>query len=176
MKKIVIILTALSCIMYVASCTKADDVYINNQRPNSTDSNFMVMAAYGNWDEINLGQLALTNSSNDTVKMFAQQMITDHTAAEKGLDSLGARYNIILPTTIDSAHAAIKVQLQALTGRSFDSAYIKGQVNDHVKTTNLFTGEITGGSLMDVKNFAANKLPVIIMHLQMADSIAVNYK
>ena len=133
------------------------------------------MAASGNLAEVDLGQLALNTSSNDSVKMFAQLMIMDHGKAMTSLDSLASQYdNVTLPSTIDSAHAAMKTQLMALNGNAFDSAYIHGQIADHMKTISLFQGEASNGDRQALKDFANKSLPMLNMHLQLADSVAAH--
>ncbi len=153
--------------IYFTACSKKSSNSLN-----ATDQNFMQMAAYSNEDEVNFGQLAVSKSSNDSVTMFAQKMISDHTMGIMGLDSLASTYSLTLPTTIDSMHAAIKGQLMPLSGSSFDSAYIKGQVADHITTINLFQNEISNGSRQGIKDFATRTLPMLNMHLQMAQALA----
>jgi len=153
------------------SCDKNSDT----NALNSTDHNFVINAAYANRDEIDFANLALNQSSNDSVKMYAQMMITDHTKALMSLDSLAGRYNISLPTEIDSMHAALKTNLMTLSGYSFDSSYAKGQVTDHENAITLFTNEASNGSDNDVKNFASSNLPVLQMHLLMADTLAGHF-
>ncbi|MCW3091622.1 MAG: outer membrane protein [Ferruginibacter sp.] len=151
------------------SCDKDDDN--NNTTPSATDRNFMTSVAYANVNEIDFAQLALTKSANDSVKNFAQMMITDHTNAKTALDSLGSRYAISLPAGIDSAHSAMKTQLMALSGYGFDTAYMNGQINDHNATISLFQNEVNSGNNSDIKNYATRNLPNLQMHKQHADSV-----
>jgi putative membrane protein len=172
MKRITLLFSICMILVFVTSCDKNNDN--NSNSLNSTDQNFMTMAAFSNNDEIDFAKLALTKSSNDSVKMFAQMMIADHTKATMGLDSLAGKYSVTLPTTIDSIHAALKTSLMALSGFSFDSSYVNGQVKDHMNAISLFQNEVNGGNNQDVKNFASGKLPVLQMHLQMANSLVLN--
>ena len=151
------------------SCDKNDDD--NNHSLNSSDQNFLTTAAYSSHDEVEFAQLALAKSTDDSVKMFAQMMITDHTKALMGLDSLAGQYNVNLPTTIDSAHAALKTTLMSLSGIDFDTTYAAGQVKDHMAAVALFQNQANGGDNDKVRDFAARNLPVLQMHLQMADSL-----
>jgi len=154
--------------IFATSCSKDDS---NASDLNATDTNFMQMAAYANHDEISFAQLALMQSTNDTVKAFAQKMITDHTMGLNGLDSLASKYNLTLPTDIDSMHAALKTNLMTLSGVTFDTAYINGQVKDHQTVISLFQKEQSNGSNQNIKAFATRNLPMLQMHLQAADSI-----
>jgi putative membrane protein len=157
------------------SCNKDDDnINNNNNTPNATDNNFMTQAAYANRSEVELGQLALTKSSNDSVKLFAQMMITDHTAAIASLDSLAGRYTYTLPSASDSAHIVIKDSLNAYTGHTFDTAYINGQVRDHDRLIAILQYDISNGNADTVQAYANRILPTIQSHKQLADTISTN--
>lgn len=65
----------------------------------------------------------------------------------------------------------MKMMLMTLSGRAFDSAYMKMQVANHINTINPMHSEINNGSDQRVKDYASAKLPNVQMHKQMADSI-----
>lgn len=172
MKRTSQLITAIFLTAVFASCSK--DNNDNTLTLNSTDQTFMTNAAYANNDEINFAQLALTQSSNDSVKAFAQKIITDHTNAGASLDSIATKYNVTLPTSIDSIHSVLKTQLQGYSGNQFDTAYIHGQIKDHTTAITLFQNEASNGTNLNVKNFASTNLPALQMHLQMADSLSAH--
>jgi len=157
----------------ITSCNDNED---DDVSPNDTDRNFMSKAGYANRNEVDFAQLALSKSSNDSVKNFAQMMITDHTAGIAGLDTLGTKFSFSLPTTIDSVHAAMKTQLSALSGYRFDTAYMNGQIKDHTATIDLFQNELSQGRNPDVRGYASRNLPHIQLHKQRADSIREKLK
>jgi putative membrane protein len=159
----------LGTVLAITSCKDNDNK--TDTTPNDADKSFLTNAAYTNRDEIDFAQLALTKSTNDSVRGFAQSMINDHTMARAELDSLANRFSYTLPTTIDSVHAALKPQLEALSGYSFDSAYIVGQLNDHTLAINLFQSELTQGNNQEIKNYATDKLPHLQAHYAAADSV-----
>lgn len=171
MKRIVNI-TVLFCAaaMTFTSC-KDDDV---DTSPNNTDTDFMTRAAYANRDEIDFAQLALQKSVDDSVKNFAHMMITGHSTALSGLDSVANQFSYTLPVTIDSVHAALKTQLMALSGVGFDSTYINSQINDHVNTINLFQNEVNLGNNPSVKGYASTNLPHLQEHLASAQSVKLH--
>ena len=152
----------------IMSCKDDND---NNTVPNDFDKTFMTNATYANRSEIDFAQLALTNSQNDSIKAYAQKMVADHTMAQSELDSLGNKFSFTLPTTMDSAHQAMRPQLEALSGYSFDTAYINGQVRDHEATITLFQNEANQGFNPDVRNYASGKLPHLQEHLQSANNV-----
>ncbi|MEO6546855.1 MAG: DUF4142 domain-containing protein [Ferruginibacter sp.] len=170
MKRMTILMAMFFATAVIATSCKDDDDN-NNTNITQTDKDFMIKAGYSNRDEIDFAQLALTNSSNDSVKNFAQMMITEHTAATASLDSIANRYVVTLPTTIDSMHAEMKNRLAGLAGFNFDTAYMNSQILDHNNAITLFQNEATVGNNFDVKNFATMNLPHLQMHLQRAQAV-----
>ena len=159
----------------IAGCKKDDDDN-NGQTLNDTDRTFMTSASYGNNSEIDAGTAASSMASIGAVQSFGTRMVTDHTTAQSDLVSVGAQVGVTsLPSTPDSAHIQLKAMLMTLSGRAFDSAYMKLQVSDHANTIALFQNEINNGSNTQVKNYASTHLPTIQMHKHMADSIVAAY-
>lgn len=160
-------------IMAVVSCDKDDDNNNTNQL-NSTDRTFMTSASMSNSAEISLANLAATKSSTPLITAFAQQMVAEHTAAQNDLKTLGTSVSYAVSDSVDSAHVAIKLMLDSLTGRSFDSAYIYGQVADHQNAVTIYQTEQSGGQHSAVKSYADSTLPHIQAHLAAADSLATS--
>src|ERR1051325_3583395 len=63
-----------------------------------SDLTFPTEARVGNMMEVELGQMALTKSSNRKGKEFAQRMIDDHSKANAELQALAAKKGISLKT------------------------------------------------------------------------------
>lgn len=167
MKKIIYCgLTCLS-LLWVA-CNKDDD----KKSLSSTDNTFVKDAALANRTEIEFGQMASAQSSNDGVKMFANMMQSEHQTALSDLQAIANDFkdaSTVAP--LDQEHQQLKVQLMAMNGFAFDSAYMQSQITDHQKTIAKFETEQTSGNEPRLKDYAAKYLPHIRMHLQKADSI-----
>jgi putative membrane protein len=136
------------------------------------DKAFLIAAAQGNIAEIDAAKLALAQSASDSVKAFAQMMIADHTDAQTQLAALAQQQSVTLPDSADDAHRMFKQRLTMVTGKSFDSAYMQSQVQDHIKTVALFEQEIQNGLDQQDKDFASKLLPKLRMHLQHAQNVA----
>jgi putative membrane protein len=135
----------------------------------SMDKKFMMEAAMGGKAEVAMAQLALTRSSSDAVKQYAQQMIDDHTKAGEELMQVASMKGITLPMEPDAKHKAMLAKMQGLSGAEFDSTYIKmAGVKDHEKMEKLFMSESSKGKDTDAKGFAAKTLPTVQEHLRMA--------
>jgi putative membrane protein len=177
MKRIFFISVFSLAAVTITSCNKEDDnIGTNDNTPNATDKNFMTQAAYANRSAVELGQLALSNSINDSVKMFAQMIITDHNAAIAGLDSLALIYSYTIPSVADSAHIIIKDSLNTYSGNTFDTAYINGQARDHQQMILLYQDEISNGNADSIQTYANRLLPTIQAHKLLADTISINLR
>jgi putative membrane protein len=140
---------------------------------NTTDRTFIHQLAIGNAAEIDLGKLAQHKAHGKPVKDFAQVMVSDHETAGKRLAELAKAAGLPLPNGLDSEHKAVRERLGKLNGAAFDAAYIQAQVQDHQKTVTLLTHQIGSGQDQELRSFAAETLPKIREHLQMAQNIAL---
>lgn len=159
---------SLATALVFTSCDKNDD----EEEVNAQDDVFISAASKSNRAEIELGTMALQKGTNNGVKSYAQMMVAEHTAAQTELVNI---YNNLdtdanINDSLDADQVAMRVQLLALTGTAFDSAYIAGQSVAHQKTLTIFDAEINGGLNAQVKGYASSKRPSIARHKIMADS------
>ena len=141
------------------------------QQPNSADRAFVHAAAQGGMAEVELGRLAEQKGQSQTVEEFAGRMIEDHGKANEQLTGLAKEHGVAVPDTLDQQHKATLAQLDEIDGAAFDRAYIRGQVADHQKAAQLLEYEIGSGQAVELKNFAAEILPTVLQHLEMAQDI-----
>jgi putative membrane protein len=184
MKKRICLALSLAAFAWSA-CNNNDDK--STPGINVADRSFITDAANANQNEIALGRLAISNARGNTdttnneskdsvkedrVKMFAQMMIDDHTEAMNELQSIANTYGVTLPSTLDRKHDQLVQELTSMKGMTFDTAYIKSQIQDHQNAISFFESEINYGTSQQVVSYANKYLPAIKMHLQRADSIA----
>lgn len=162
------ILTGTVCAFAAMACDKDDN---NTNTLNDTDRNFVTMAAVSNNAEIAAAQLALTKGTSDMVKEYAQEMIDEHTLAQQDLKTRGSAAGLSVADTVDAGHQLEAARLSSLSGNSFDTAYIGGQLRDHGKTLDIFNTEINGGRHQAIRDYATQYQPHIQMHYNKADSI-----
>jgi len=178
MKKMFLVMAvAISCVG-AYSCHKDDDD--DNDHGGGTgvsvaDSQFVLKAALSNTAEKEAGALAAAKATDAGIKEFGAMMVADHTMAQEKLQSLADSLNLHAPDSVDAEHAALKQQLQSLSGREFDSVYINSQVKDHIVAVDLFTNESANGNNSQVRGFASRTLPTLQMHLEHADSLKTNF-
>jgi len=144
----------------------------NGTRLSASDRQFITQAAQGGMAEVQLGQLALKRASSNQVKKYAQQMINDHTRANKQLMALATKRGVTPPTTIGSRYEAVRARLSKLSGRNFDQAYMnEAGIKAHAEQETLYRSQSQQGQDPQLKAFAAKTLPVVQGHLRMAQKI-----
>lgn len=103
----------LSLLILLSACCRND--YDDNAKLNTQDYSFFQQASYSNYAEISAGQIAVTNGSYDSIKMFGSMMIPDHNKSQLSLDTLANQFNVPLPSAPDSAHQSKAATLKTLT-------------------------------------------------------------
>lgn len=130
---------------------------------------FMDTAAVGGMMEVDLGKLALENSTNPKVREFAALMVADHTKANTDLKAIAAKLGHLLPLAYPTDVRTHIQAMKKLKGKAFDTHYMDMMENDHVKTLELFR---SASSLRaEIRDFAGRTLPVLEKHHQMAKEI-----
>ncbi len=137
-----------------------------------SDQTFATKAAAGGMAEVQLGQLAVSKTTNQQVKDFGQKMVDDHSKANDELKSLAAQENISLPSKPSSKDQALMSRLSGLSGSAFDKAYMSAMVKDHEEDISEFQKEANSGADSGLKNFASKTLPTLKEHLRMAKQTA----
>lgn len=159
----------LSCMALVA----CDDDNNADKNLHQVDRDFMTQAAYANRAEIEMGNLAETKGTFNAIEIFGATMADEHQNALNDLEEIADDLDYTLPTGLDAEAAAIRDDLNVLTGFAFDSAYIKTQAVAHAEAEALFEAQVQNGKNKQLKNFAENMLHKIRMHKEIADSIQI---
>lgn len=145
----------------------------NASKVDRGDSKLMADLAHANIAEIETGKMALEKSQNAEVKKFAQQMIDEHTTAQKELQTLADAKGVKLPDGTDMQHKALATAMKAMSGQTFDNQYMKrAGVNDHERTIQLLQKTQKEAKDPDVKALATKMLPTVQGHLTMAKETA----
>ncbi|HEX2487948.1 MAG TPA: DUF4142 domain-containing protein [Blastocatellia bacterium] len=136
------------------------------------EKEFMTNAARGGMLEVQLGNMAAQKASSNDVKQFGEHMATEHSQLGQKLQQLASNLNFTLPTDLKPEQQALVSRFETLTGKAFDSAYIKEMVNDHIKDISEFERALSQASNADIKQFVNEALPTLRDHLKMAREIA----
>jgi putative membrane protein len=133
---------------------------------------FAMTAGAANMFEIQSSQLALKQSQTPAITSFAQKMIDDHTKAGQNMEQAAKTENVPVPTALDASGQQQLTQLQGLSGKQFDDAYVAAQVTAHDQAVALFSNYSKSGKDGALKDFAGNTLPTLQDHQQMIHQIA----
>lgn len=133
------------------------------------DIEFLENAAQSGLTEIEASRLAQQTSTNSDVNAFAAQMIEDHLRMRQELARLAASKGH-MPSAEPSLPQQVELKaLDALNGEWFDKVYSdRIGVAAHESAVRMFKEAARSTQDPDIKAFAANHLPDLERHLEMA--------
>lgn len=135
------------------------------------DADFVTKAAARGMFKVEAGRLASQQATNADVKSFAQKMVNDHTAANNELKQLASSLNIAIPQSLPEDKMDKLNDLREKQGLDFDKEYMDMMVGDHKDSVDNFEDAAEDAESADLKNWAAQKLPVMREHHQMAEQL-----
>ncbi len=144
----------------------------NTTSPSATDKKFVHAALHGGTAEVQLGQLAVQKGNSDDVKQFGQKMIDDHTKMCDEMRELAKKEGIRISAGSTEKVKALEKKLKAMSGNSFDRAYIAAMVKDHRQDLADFKKEANSGNDTAIKDAASQGAQVISQHLKLIEGIA----
>lgn len=164
-------LSAAACALALGVAASADDAKSpagKGKGKTVTDAEFVKMAASGGMFEVKSSELAKEQGQGAEVKKFAEQMIADHTKANKELMAAAKKAGIEVPKELTEEHAKLLDTVKQAKGSGFDAAYMRAQLKSHEEAVALF--EAAAASVKDagLKGFAEKTLPVIKEHYEHA--------
>jgi putative membrane protein len=132
------------------------------------DKLFIRQAAIGGQAEVELGKLAQQKGNSEAVRDFGKRMVSDHSKAYDQLMRVQEGADPSIPKEPDPEHKRSRDELNKASGKDFDIAYLASQIQDHQKTVNLLLWEISSGQSAELTKYAADTLPTVMAHLEMA--------
>lgn len=124
--------------------------------------------------EIESAKLALQKSTAADVKLFAQGVINDHTAANRDLAAIASKKHLKVSTEAELTSKAKALILKQRDGESFDEAYANNQVKAHEDAIALFKKASVSPDA-ELASFAVATLPKLEHHLHLAQELAKTY-
>jgi putative membrane protein len=140
----------------------------------SQDKKFVMEAGEGSVGEIEMGKLALKNSTNKEVRAFAQKMVHDHSMLIADLKPFADKMGVPAPT-VDKVDGTMKDEYKRLEGKKgeeFDKDYIQTMTDDHHKDLEDFVKERDTTANPALKATVAKGAEVVKHHLVMVEVIA----
>jgi putative membrane protein len=131
---------------------------------------FVQKAAQDGMTEVAVGKVALSKSSDESVRTFAQRMVDDHGKANAELSSIAKSKGIDVPKALDAEHQQMVDSLSAKSGSDFDREYSNHMNMDHTKAIALFEAA-SKTSDADIAGFAKKTLPTLKEHKKLAEKL-----
>jgi putative membrane protein len=135
-------------------------------------ANFITDAAISDMFEIQSSQMAATRADPAT-QTFAKQMVQDHQKTSQELKAMidSGKVKAVLPPAMDKKHQDMLDKLQSEKGNDFTKIYHSDQVSAHKTAVSLFERYAKGGDDPALKAWAAQTLPALQHHLDMAKAL-----
>lgn len=135
------------------------------------DRSFVEKAAQGGMAEVELGKLAQQKASNEQVRQFGAQLVSDHSRANDELRQVAMDRGIKLPSDMGRKHHSAMQRMSKLSGAKFDREFMSHMVDDHKQDIAEFRKEADSGSDSQLKAFANKTLPTLEQHLRVARDV-----
>lgn len=134
---------------------------------------FVTLSASSDIFEIESSKLAISKTTDQATKSFAEQMVKDHQKTSKELESLLATKVKVekAPATIAEEQQAMLDKLKELQGDDFTKQYRSDQEEVHENAVDLFKRYGEDGENADLKAWAKATLPALEHHLEMAKKL-----
>src|SRR5215467_10361074 len=135
---------------------------------NDAEKNFLKKAEEVDIRQRNAGRVMLEKSQNKDVKDYAQMLVDDHSKNLRDVVALMNQKGMQQPKDLPEVKHEATDKLSSMSGPALDQEFIRIMVEDHQKDVSEFRNMANTAQDKDVKDYAANTLPVLEKHLQKA--------
>ena len=136
----------------------------------TSDRNFIINAEQSGLHEVQMGMLGVERGTNRDLKVYAQQMLDDHTLSNAEIAALARLKGVTLPNPDKTDPAVVK--LSALSGLEFDQEFARQEIDNHLRNLAQFEKEDQSAAAdPDVKGFAHSALPKMRAHLERVQAL-----
>jgi putative membrane protein len=142
-----------------------------------TDPQIAAIVVAANQVDIDAGNLAIKKTKNPEVKKFAELMVTDHTAVNKGAVELVTKLKVTPEETeaskgLTAAGADNRAKLEKLDGAAFDKAYVDNEVAYHKAVIEVLTTQlIPSAKNAELESTLVGVKPAFDAHLEHAEAL-----
>jgi putative membrane protein len=146
------------------------------------DAQIASIVVTANQVDIDAGKLATTRAIDPSVRAFAQQMVSDHTNVNKLAVELATRLKVVPQDNATSQSLKADGEknlssLAALSGASFDSAYVDREVAYHQQVIDALDKIlIPGAQNAELKALLVKVRPAFVAHLSHAKHLQAKVK
>ena len=152
------------------------------QSSGPNDAQIAAIVVTANQVDIDAGKLAVSKSTDKSVKEFAQRMITDHTGVNKAATDLVTKLkvkpeeNSTSKSLQKSGDETLK-RLNGLKGAAFDKAYVDNEVTYHQTVLDALDKTlIPSATNAELKALLVKVRPAFVAHLDHAKHLQATLK
>ena len=135
------------------------------------DRAFITAAAQANIAELSISR-NVELRVEEPLDGVAARYVSDHTKALADLRQLSAMLNVPIPASPSSRQLAEASQIESQSGTNLAVAFAQASIVAHEQAIALFQQEVTDGSNWKVKDYASAAMPMLNMHLKLAEQAA----
>lgn len=142
-----------------------------------TDAQIAMIVVVADTVDVDYGKLAVTRTSNQAVKEFAETMVRDHTAVNDKATALAKKLGVT-PEASDTSKSLKAdgkkevAKLKALTGAEFDKAYVSNEVSYHEAVISLLDKTLIPNTKnAELKGLLESGRPLFAAHLEHAKKL-----
>jgi putative membrane protein len=145
--------------------------------PNETvqemkDKMFLRKAAEGGLSQVQLAQLASTNSASPDVKELSQKLVDEHTKLNASMAAVADQIGVRLSNKIGKGNQEKYDKLKVLSGEAFDKEYLACAMRDHHEDLREFRVEAQMTTDPDMKALVEQGAKVLRENLVMTAKLA----
>jgi len=139
-----------------------------------TDANIAAIVLAANTIDIDNAQVALKTSTDESVKSFAQMMVTDHTSVNDKAKALAGKLKLTPVPNATSrgllkSTGAKRAEMAKLTGGAFDKAYLDNEISYHQAVLDMLDQKLVPGAKnSELKDLLTSVQPAFVAHLAKA--------
>lgn len=146
-----------------------------------TDANIFALLDEANMADSAAGAIAATKGTSSAVRDFGKRMMRDHHQLRSQGEALAKRLKITAePPSNDPVMSESQKEMETLNstakGKDFDKAYIDGEVGGHKNVLEILTTAAKQTQTTQLKYLIQKAAPVVVGHLDLAESIQKNLK
>jgi putative membrane protein len=172
MKNQLILICGITSTLFLSGSAWAADEARSGQLA-APDKKFVDDAVAAGRNDVQLGQMASKKAVNPNVRDFGTRMAQDHSKSNEQLARILTEKGITeAPTMAKTTRSS--GQLQAASGPDFDRTYLNATVRDQQKDIAEFKDEAANGRDPEIRTWAAQNVPLMEKHLQMAEQTQSN--
>jgi len=138
------------------------------------DAEFIRDVGADNQMQIQLAQIARDKAKNNQVRQFAERLISDHTQLQNQWSAVASRNGMSSKAGMGPRHREKIEQLQKVSGKNFDKAYMILMIQQHQDEVSYWQKEGRASQSPEVRRLVNQGLPTLEQDLAQAKQIGRN--